>query len=84
MTTANVAGPLVQFEGARTRQTISVGPQDYTYYSLATAEALGLAGIARLPFSLKVLLENLLRQHAEGRSDGSDIDALHEIGRAHV
>ena len=77
MTTANVAGPLVQFEGARTRQTISVGPQDYTYYSLATAEALGLAGIARLPFSLKVLLENLLRQHAEGRSDGSDIDALH-------
>ena len=46
------------------------------FYSLEAAEALGLAGVSRLPCSLKVVLENVLRQHAEGRSDGSDIAAV--------
>ena len=43
-----------------TRSTLNVGGKSYAYYSLArAAEALG--DISRLPFSLKVLLENLLR-----------------------
>ena len=49
------------------RKTLSVGGVNYTYYSLVEAEKNGLAGIARLPFSMKVLLENLLR-HEDGRS----------------
>jgi len=62
--------------GARTRRRLRVGQRSFEYYSLAAAEAQGLTGIARLPFSLKVVLENLLRQHGEGRADGGDITAL--------
>jgi aconitate hydratase len=43
-----------------TRSALTVGPKTYAYYSLPkAADALG--DIARLPFSMKVLLENLLR-----------------------
>jgi aconitate hydratase len=43
-----------------TRSTLTVGSTTYAYYSLAKA-ADQLGDIARLPFSMKVLLENLLR-----------------------
>ena len=43
----------------------------YEYYSLPEAEKNGLAGISRLPFSLKVLLENLLR-YEDGRTVTAD------------
>ena len=49
------------------KTTMSVNGKDFTYYSLAKAEENGLDGISRLPFSLKVLLENLLR-FEDGRS----------------
>ena len=62
--------------GSATRRELRVGGAIFDYYSLVTAEALGLAGVARLPCSLKVVLENVLRQHAEGRSDGADIAAV--------
>ena len=39
----------------------------YTYYDLKAAEKNGLVGISKLPRSLKVLLENLLR-HEDGNS----------------
>ncbi len=42
-------------------RTLKVGSKTYAYYSLPAAEKNGLKGISRLPFSLKVLLENLLR-----------------------
>jgi aconitate hydratase len=42
-------------------KTLKVGSKTYAYYSLPAAEKNGLKGISRLPFSLKVLLENLLR-----------------------
>ncbi|WP_332657178.1 aconitate hydratase AcnA [Brevundimonas sp.] len=45
----------------KTRQDLSVGRKKYAYYSLPAAEEAGLAGISRLPRSMKVLLENLLR-----------------------
>ena len=44
-----------------TRQDLSVGRKKYAYYSLPAAEEAGLTGISRLPRSMKVLLENLLR-----------------------
>ena len=44
-----------------------IGNKTYSYYSLKAAEANGLEGISQLPYSLKVLLENLLRNE-DGRS----------------
>ncbi len=49
------------------RKTLSVSGADYTYFDLREAEKNGLAGVSRLPFSMKVLLENLLRNE-DGRS----------------
>jgi len=46
---------------------LRVGSKTYAYYSLLAAEKSGLKGISRLPFSMKVLLENLLRNE-DGRS----------------
>ncbi|MET0360158.1 MAG: aconitase family protein, partial [Sphingobium sp.] len=43
-----------------TRETLNVGGKAYGYYSLAKAAA-KLGDVSRLPFSMKVLLENLLR-----------------------
>jgi aconitate hydratase len=47
-------------DNLKTRSSLTVGTRSYAYYSLPkAAEALG--DISRLPFSMKVLLENLLR-----------------------
>ncbi len=43
-----------------TRSTLTVGGKDYAYYSLKKA-AEKIGDVSRLPFSMKVLLENLLR-----------------------
>src|SRR5258708_9795935 len=64
---------LDSFKWAR---TLKVGTKTYVYYSLPVAEKNGLKGISRLPFSMKVLLENLLR-HEDGRSvSKEDIQAF--------
>src|SRR5918997_1746798 len=58
------------------RQTLTVGDKSYTYYSLVEAEKNGLAGASKLPFSMKVLLENLLR-YEDGRTvTKADIEAV--------
>ena len=49
------------------RRTLTVGGKDYTYFNLIEAEKNGLEGASRLPFSMKVLLENLLRNE-DGRT----------------
>jgi aconitate hydratase len=60
------------------RRTLKVGDKDYTYFSLVEAEKNGLDGIAKLPFSMKVLLENLLRNE-DGRSvTKADIVAIRD------
>src|SRR5688572_14522721 len=57
-------------------RTLKVGTKTYAYYSLPIAEKNGLKGISRLPFSMKVLLENLLR-HEDGRTvSKEDIQAV--------
>ncbi|EDQ35147.1 aconitate hydratase 1 [Hoeflea phototrophica DFL-43] len=53
------------------RSTLSVDGTDYTYYSLIEAEKNGLTGVAALPFSMKVILENLLRNE-DGRTVKKD------------
>lgn len=58
------------------RQTLKVGDKTYTYYSLVEAEKNGLKGASKLPFSMKVLLENLLR-YEDGRTvTKADIEAV--------
>ncbi len=47
------------------KRELDVNGKKYQYYSLAAAEKAGLKGIQRLPFSLKILLENQLR-HEDG------------------
>ena len=60
------------------RSVLTVDGKDYVYYSLPKAEANGLKGVANLPYSMKVLLENLLRNE-DGRSvRKSDIEAVAE------
>ncbi|EJF85051.1 aconitate hydratase AcnA [Candidatus Bartonella washoeensis] len=50
-----------QMDSFNCRRILDVGGKEYTYYSLIEAEQNGLAGVSRLPFSMKVILENLLR-----------------------
>ncbi|MCA3574820.1 MAG: aconitate hydratase AcnA [Aestuariivirga sp.] len=57
----------MSLDSFKCRKTLKVGTKTYTYFSLKAAEKNGLKGISRLPYSLKVLLENLLR-HEDGRS----------------
>ena len=59
-----------------TRDTLTVGGKSYAYYSLKKAAA-KLGDVSRLPFSMKVLLENLLRFEDGGFTVAtSDIQAL--------
>ncbi len=59
-------------------RTLKVGDLEYVYFSLPAAETNGLEGISRLPFSMKVLLENLLR-HEDGQTvTKDDIQAVAE------
>ena len=52
-------------------KTLKVGAKTYVIYSLPIAEKNGLTGISKLPFSMKVILENLLRNE-DGRTVTKD------------
>ncbi len=54
-----------------TRATLKLGGRDYTIHKLEALERRGLA-MARLPYSIRVLLENVLR-----REDGVNVTAAH-------
>ncbi|MGB3457217.1 MAG: aconitate hydratase AcnA [Litorimonas sp.] len=55
---------------------LTVGSKSYSYFDLTVAEANGLTGISRLPRSLKVLLENLLRFEDGKTVTKADIEAM--------
>ena len=59
----------------KTRTKLSVGADTVSYYSLP-ALAQRFPGVARLPYSLKVLLENLVRREDAGFVKAADIEAL--------
>jgi aconitate hydratase len=60
----------------KSRRSIKAGGRTYVYFSLAAAEKNGLKGISKLPYSMKVLLENLLR-HEDGKTvTRADIKAV--------
>ena len=60
----------------RCLRPLKVGSKTYAYYSLPVAEKNGLKGISRLPFSMKVLLENLLRNEDDRTVKKDDILAV--------
>ncbi len=56
--------------------TLAVGDRKYRYFRLSALERAGLARLDRLPYSIKILLENLLR-FEDGRSvTKADVEAL--------
>jgi aconitate hydratase len=59
-----------------TRKTLNVGERAFTYYSLPQAQAAGLGDVERLPMSLKILLENLLRFEDGSTVGAQDISTL--------
>jgi len=60
----------------KSRRTLTAAGRTYVYYSLAAAEKNGLPDISRLPYSLKVLLENLLRYEDGKTVTADDIKAV--------
>ena len=59
----------------KTRRTLDVGGKDYDFFSLKAAEA-KIGDVSRLPYTLKVLLENLLRYEDGVSVKVEDIQAL--------
>jgi aconitate hydratase len=58
-----------------TRKTLNVDGKDYDYFSLNEA-AKKIGDISKLPFSLKVLLENLLRYEDDRSVSTDDVQAI--------
>jgi len=67
---------MVSQNSFNTRATLTVGGQRYQYFSLPALERAGYTGLARLPYSLKILLENLLRREDGRFVDRDDIETL--------
>ncbi|MDX9998342.1 MAG: aconitate hydratase AcnA [Phenylobacterium sp.] len=63
-------------DSLNTRRELVVGDTSYVYYSLRAAEEAGLAGISKLPMSMKVLLENLLRNEDGVSVSADDLKAV--------
>src|SRR5262245_22895519 len=59
-----------------TRTTATAGGATFDFYSLPLLERAGFPNVARLPFSLKILLENLLRREDNAFVHADDIRAL--------
>jgi len=60
----------------KSRRTMTVGGKTYAYFSLAAAEKAGLKNIAKLPYSMRVLLENLLRYEDGKTVKAEDVKAI--------
>jgi aconitate hydratase len=67
---------MASIDSLQTRRTLSVGGKTFVYYSLPAAEEAGLTGVSRLPYSMKVLLENLLRNEDGAETNAGDLKAM--------
>jgi len=63
--------PISGQDTLKTRRTLTVGGKEYDYFSLKAASDAGLGDVSKLPKSLKVLLENMLR-YEDGRTVTTD------------
>ncbi len=71
----------VGHDSQKTRKTLKAGGQTVSYYSIPAAEAAGLGHFARLPASLKVVLENMLRFEDGKTVTVEDIRAFSDWGK---
>jgi aconitate hydratase len=75
LTRLNKAKPM-SLDSFKSRKSLKVGRKTYTYFSLKAAEKNGLKGVSALPYSMKVLLENLLRHEDDRSVTKKDIEAF--------
>src|SRR5579872_130398 len=59
-----------------TRETLQVDGKPYEIFSLGALQKKGIGHVGKLPFSLRVLLENLLRQEDNRFVHPGDVEAL--------
>ena len=71
----------VGHDSQNTRKTLTAGGQTVSYYSIPAAEAAGLGEFSRLPASLKVVLENMLRFEDGKTVSVDDIRAFSDWGK---
>lgn len=60
----------------KTRRSLNVAGKSYDYFSLKAAQAAGVGDVDNLPYSLKVLMENLLRNEDDFTVFPDDIKAM--------
>jgi aconitate hydratase len=65
-----------RLDSFKTRKTLKVGNKSYDYFSLKTAQLAGAGDVDNLPYSLKVLMENLLRNEDGFTVFAEDIKAM--------
>ena len=73
--------PVTGHDSLGTRRNLKVGGNSYDYFSLEAASKAGLGDISVLPFSLKVLFENLLRYEDASTVTVDDVKALADWGK---
>lgn len=66
----------MSLDSFKTRRTLEVSGKAYDYFSLQEAKSSGLENVDRLPVSLKILLENLLRYEDNNTVTRQDIEIL--------
>ena len=66
----------MSLDSFKTRKSLDVQGKAYDYFSLPDAQAAGVGDVDRLPMSLKILLENLLRFEDDNSVKVADIKAL--------
>ncbi|MGA4550641.1 aconitate hydratase AcnA [Methylorubrum aminovorans] len=66
---------MASLDSFKARQTLEAGGKTYSYYSIPEAQKNGLADATALPFSMKVILENLLRFEDDRSVRKGDIEA---------
>src|SRR5271154_5057733 len=67
---------MASLDSFKCTKNLNVGAKTYEYFSLKAAEKHGLAGISRLPFCMKIVLENLLRNEDGRTVKKEDIEAV--------
>ncbi len=63
---------------SKVKKSLNVNGKNYAYFSIKEAKTLGLGNVDKLPKSLKVLLENLLRNENGTSVTWADIEALNK------
>lgn len=67
---------MTSLDSFKTKRQLNVNGSQYDYFSLPALEEAGMKGISSLPYSLKILLENLLRYEDKISVNRDDIQAV--------